>query len=77
MLKELSKLARFEFLEKITITFTNPTKVRIGSIFRPSIWQASIHFEKENCVLYKDVQANDTEEFAKKIIQAVEKEETI
>jgi hypothetical protein len=60
-------------MDTLTITMYNPKTVSSNYIF----WNASIRFKKNDVILTKDISENDTEIFIKKIVQAIEKEETI
>ncbi len=64
-------------MDTLTITLYNPNSISTSSIFRNNIWNASIKFKKNGSTLYKDIEENNTETFIKKIIEAIEKEETI
>ncbi len=77
MLKELSKLSRFKYVDTLTITLYNPNTVSSNLIFRNNIWNATIIFKKNDSTLYKNINENNTELFIKKIVKAIEKEETI
>jgi hypothetical protein len=77
MLKELSKLSRFRYIDKIQITMYNPNTVTGTSLFRPAVWCAEVTFKKNNSVLYTSVESNDTEDFIKKIYSVVETEQKI
>ncbi len=77
MLKELSKLSRFRYIDNIVITMNNPNTVTGTSLFRPTIWEAQLRFKKNNSVMYTSIQSNDTEEFIQKIYSTVETEEKI
>jgi hypothetical protein len=77
MLKELSKLSRFIYVDKVCITLYHPNTVRPNAIFRNTCWKAEITFMKDDITLYKEINENNTELFIKKIIEAIETEQKI
>ena len=77
MLKELSKLSRFIYVDKVSITLYHPNTVKPNSVFRNTCLKAEIKFIKDDITLYKEINENNTEVFIKKIIEAVETEQKI
>jgi len=63
-----------KYIDKINIEIFNPSSVRKSSLFRPTVYKSTIHFNKDNLYFYKEINSHNLDDLVNEIKETIASE---